>query len=92
MVPFLIGFPGMISFPVWSEVPSESSQVTSGMAARYWTTWTVQVREYGCPDIAKMERASWTFGRGRAVEEFTQKMEHTSHSCIINIMFTEHCF
>ena len=74
-LPFLIG---LVSFLFWSELPSGSSHVTFGMAARYWTTWTVQVREYGCPAIAKVEGVNQTFGRGSAMEEFMQKMDHTS--------------
>ena len=50
--------------------------MTLGMTARYWTTWTVQVREYGCPVIAKVEGVNWTFGRGRAVEEAMQNLHH----------------
>ena len=74
-LPFLIG---LVSSILGSELPSGPSQVTFGMAARYWTTWTVQVREYGCPAIAKVEGVNWTTGRGSPVEEFMQKMDHTS--------------
>ena len=81
MLPFLIGCIKVMSLLFRSELPSESSQVTSGMAARYWTTWTVQVREYGCLAIAKVEGVNRTIGRGRAVEDVMQKMDNISHIC-----------
>ena len=77
MLPFLTGCSTVMSFLFWSELPSRSNQVTFGMTARYWTTWTVQVREYGCPVIAKVEGVNWTFGRGRAVEGY--KVKNGSH-------------
>ena len=72
-----------------SELPPGASHVTTGVTARYWTTWTVQVREYDCPVIAKVEGVNWTFGRGRAVGEAMQNHHQTSHAgtmCII-----KHC-
>ena len=63
--------------------------MTLGLAARYWTTCTVQVREYGCPAMAKVEAVNWTNGRGRAVGEAMQNRHQTSHAgtmCII-----KHC-
>ena len=68
------------TFP--SELPSGASHVTSGLAARYWTTCTVQVREYDCPAIAKVEAVNWTFGRGRAVGEAMQNLHQISHASI----------
>ena len=80
MLPFLIGIPGMAKFPLWSELPSGANHVTFGIAARYWITWTVQVRMYGCPNIAKVEGVNRTIGNGSSVEDAKQKMDHTSHS------------
>ena len=68
------------TFP--SELPPGASHVTSGLAARYWTTWTVQVREYDCPVIAKVEGVNWTTGRGRAVGEAMQNHHQISHASI----------
>ena len=79
MLPFLIGCIKVMPLLFWSELPSGSSQVTSGMAARYWTTWTVQVREYGCLAIAKVEGVNRMIGRGRAVEDVMQKRDNISH-------------
>ena len=75
-MPFLIGCPTVMPLLLWSELPSGANHVTSGMTARYWTTWTVQVREYGCPAIANVERVNCTFGRGRAVGEAMQDLHH----------------
>ena len=36
----------------------------------------MQVREYGCPVVAKVEGVNWTFGRGRAVGETMQNPHH----------------
>ena len=69
MLLFLTVFFTVKLFLLWSELPSGDSHVTFGMAARYWTTWTLQVREYGCPVIAKVEGVNWTFGRGSAAEK-----------------------
>ena len=72
MLSFLTVFFTVMPFLFWSVLPLGANHVTSGMAARYWTTWTVQVREYGCPAIAKVEGVNWTFGRGRAVGKVVQ--------------------
>ena len=69
MLPFFTAFLTVKPFTFPSELPSGASHVTTGVTARYWTTWTVQVREYDCPVIAKVEAVNWTFGRGRAVGE-----------------------
>ena len=76
MLPFLTGCPTVMPFTFQSELPSGANHVTSGMTARYWTTWTVQVREYGCPVIAKVEGVNSTFGRGRAVGDAMQNPHH----------------
>ena len=69
MLSFLTASLMVMPFTFPSELPPGASHVTSGLAARYWTTCTVQVREYDCPVIAKVERVNWTNGRGRAVGE-----------------------
>ena len=69
-----------------SELPSGASHVTTGLAARYWTTCIVQVREYDCPVMAKVEVVKWTFGRGRAVGEAMQNQHQISHASIACIM------
>ena len=76
MPPFLTGCPTVMPLLLWSELPSGANHVISGVVARYWTTLTVQVREYGCPVIAKVEGVNWTFGRGRAVGEAMQNPHH----------------
>ena len=85
MLPFLTVFFTVMPLPFWSGLPSEVNHVTLEMAARYWTTWTVQVREYGCPAIAKVEGVNWTFGRGRAVGKVVQVMHHTYFSYLYSI-------
>jgi len=72
MLPFSTAPLMVMPFTFPSELPPGASHVTSGLAARYWTTWTVQVREYDCPVIAKVEAVNWTNGRGRAVGEAMQ--------------------
>ena len=67
MLPFLSCCPTVVPFPFWSELPSGAIHVIFGIALGHLKTWTVQVREYGCPAIAKVEGVNWTFGRGRAV-------------------------
>ena len=79
MLSFLTAFFTVMPFLLRSELPSGANHVTSGMTARYWTTWTVQVREYACPVIAKVEGVNWTFRRGRAVGKDAQEMYHISH-------------
>ena len=80
MLPFLTGFPTVMSFDFWNEPPSGANQLTVGMVPRFWTTWTVQVRVYGRPANAKVEGVNWTFGRGRAVGEAMQKVRYISHA------------
>ena len=75
MLPFSTALFKVMPLRLWSELPSGASHATSGLAARYWTTWTVQVIVYGCPAMAKVEGVNWTFGRGRAVGE---AMHHNS--------------
>ena len=75
------------TFP--SELPPGASHVTLGLAARYWTTCTVQVREYDCPVMAKVEGVNWTNGRGRAVGETMQNHHQTSHAGTMWII--KHC-
>ena len=88
MLSFLTVFFTVMPFTFWSELPLGASHVTSGMAARYWTTCTVQVREYGCPAIANMEGVNWTFGKGRSVGRRAGNESHFSylysmeHQCI----------
>ena len=79
MLSFLTVFFTVMPFTFWSVLPSGANHVTSGMAARYWTTCTVQVREYGCPAIAKVEGVSWTFGRGRSVGRRVGNASHFSY-------------
>ena len=80
MLPFLTGFPTVMSFDFWSELLSGANQVTVVIIPRFWTTWTVQVRVYGRPANAKVEGVNWTFGRGRAVGGAVQKVHYISHA------------
>ena len=89
MLPFSTASLTVMPFTFPSELPSGASHVTFGMVARYWTTWTVQVREYGCPVMAKVEGVNWTNGRGRAVGEAMQNRHQTSHACLACI--PKHC-
>ena len=89
MLPFLTASLMVMPFTFPSELPSGASQVTFGMVARYWTTCTVQVREYGCPVMAKVEGVYWTNGRGRAVGEAMQNHHQTSHAYLACI--PKHC-
>ena len=89
MLSFLTASLMVMPFTFPSELPPGDSHVTSGLAARYWTTCTVQVREYGCPVIAKVEGVNWTFGIGRAVGETMQNHYHISHACTRCII--KHC-
>ena len=63
MLPFLPSCPTVVPLPFWSKLPSGASHATFGMAVGHWKSWTVQVREYDCPVIAKVEGVNWTFGR-----------------------------
>ena len=86
MLSLLTASPTVMPFTFPSELPSGASHVVSGVTARYWTTWTVQVREYDCPVIAKVEGVNWTFGGGRAVGEAKQNHHQISHACLACIM------
>ena len=86
MLPFSTASLMVMPFTFPSELPPGTSHVTSGLAARYWTTCTVQVREYGCPAMAKVEGVNWTKGRGRAVGEAMQNHHQTPHACLACIM------
>ena len=86
MLPFSTASLMVMLFTFPSELPPGASHVTTGLAARYWTTCTVQVREYGCLVMAKVEGMNWTNGRGRAVGEAMQNRHQTSHACTMCII------
>ena len=44
----------------------------------------MQVREYGCPVMAKVEGVNWTFAGGRIAGEAMQNLHQISHAYIEN--------